>query len=37
MKKVDHYIFLLYIKMSETTYCQTNRGVILNRAKERLL
>ena len=27
-------IFLLYIKMGETTYCQRNREIILNRAKE---
>ena len=26
--------FSLYIKMSETTYCQRNRETILNRAKE---
>ena len=28
------YIFILYIKMSETTYYQTNRDVVLNRAKD---
>ena len=32
MKKVDHYNFLLQIKMSATTYYQ-NRNVILNKAK----
>ena len=34
MKKVDHYIFLSYIKMSETTYYQRKRDVILKRAKD---
>ena len=34
MKKVDHYNFLLYVKMSETTYYQRNRDVILNRTKD---
>ena len=35
MKKKDHYnFFLLYIKMSETTYYQRNRDVILNKAKD---
>ena len=33
-KKVDHYIFLLYIEMSETTSYQRNRDPILNRAKD---
>ena len=34
MKKVDHQSFFCYIvKMSETTYYQRNRNVILNRAK----
>ena len=34
MKKVDYYDkFLLYIKMGETTYYQTNRETVLNRAK----
>ena len=28
------YIFVLYIKMSEKTYYQRNRDMILNRAKE---
>ena len=31
MKKVDHHIFLSYIKMSETTYYH---DVILKRAKD---
>ena len=30
---MDHYNFLLYIKMSETIYYQRNRGVIPNGAK----
>ena len=34
MKKRDHYIFLLYIKMSETTYYERKRDVIVNRAKD---
>ena len=35
MKKVDYYkMFLLYIKMSETTYYQRSRETILNRAKD---
>ena len=29
-----YLFFLLYIKISETTYCQRNRETILNRAKE---
>ena len=33
-KKVDHYIFLLYIEMSETTSYQRNRDPKLNRAKD---
>ena len=33
-KKVDHYIFLLYIEMNETTSYQRNRDTILNRAKD---
>ena len=34
MKKVDYCKnFLLYTKMSETTYYQRNREIILNRAK----
>ena len=28
------FFFLLYIKMSETTYYQRNRDVIINRAKD---
>ena len=33
MKKVDCYkLFSLFIKMSETTYHERNRYVILNRA-----
>ena len=27
-------IFLLYIKMGETTYCQRNSEILLNRAKK---
>ena len=34
MEKVGHLIHLLYVKMSETTYYQRNRDVILNRAKD---
>ena len=34
MEKVGHLIHLLYVKMSETTYCQRNRDVILNRTKD---
>ena len=34
MKKRDHYIFLLYIKMSGTTYYERKRDVIVNRAKD---
>ena len=34
MKKVDHYNFLLYIKMSKTAYYQRNKNVILNRVKD---
>ena len=34
MKKVDHYNFLLYIKMSETVYYQRNKNVVLNRVKD---
>ena len=35
MKKVDQYKkFLLYIKMGEITYYQTNRETVLNRAKD---
>ena len=35
MKKVDYCKkFLLYTKMSETTYYQRNREIILNRAKD---
>ena len=34
MKKRDHYIFLLYIKMSETTYYERKRDFIVNRAKD---
>ena len=34
MKKLYHYHFFLISKMSETTYYQRNKGVILNRAKE---
>ena len=26
--------FLLYVKMSETTYYQRNRDIVLNRAKD---
>ena len=33
MKKVDYYNFLLYTKMSETTYYHKNRETALNRAK----
>ena len=33
MKKVYHCGFLLYIKLSETTYYQRNRDAKLNRAK----
>ena len=35
MKKVDYYIFLLYIKMSEENYYQKHRDVILKRAKDK--
>ena len=31
---MDHYIFLLYIEMNETTSYQRNRDTILNRAKD---
>ena len=34
MKKVGHLMHLLYVKMSETTYYQRNRDVILNRTKD---
>ena len=35
MKKVNHHdFFLLYIQMSEKTYYQRNRVVILDRAKK---
>ena len=36
LKKVGYYkfVFITYIKMSETTYHQRNRETILNRAKE---
>ena len=35
LKKVDHYkFFLLYVKMSETTYYRRNRATILNKGKE---
>ena len=35
MKNVDHYFFFNYIyKMSEETYYQRNRDVIINRAKD---
>ena len=35
MKKVDQYKkILLYIKMGEITYYQTNRETVLNRAKD---
>ena len=34
MKKVGHLMHLFYVKMSETTYYQRNRDVILNRAKD---
>ena len=33
MKKQEFYIFLSYINVSETTYYQRNREVILNKAK----
>ena len=29
----DVFLFFLYIKMSETTYYQRNRDIMLNRAK----
>ena len=31
---LSFFFFLLYIKMSETTYYQRNRDVIINRAKD---
>ena len=34
MKKVDYYQNLIIYKMSETTYYQRNRDIILNRAKD---
>ena len=35
MKKVGYHRFLIiYIKMSETTYYQKNREIILNRTKK---
>ena len=34
MKKVDHYNFFIIYKMTETTYCQKNKDITLNRAKE---
>ena len=34
MKKQDHYNFFLIQKISETTYYQRNKEVMLNRAKE---
>ena len=34
MKKVGHLMHLFYVKMSETTYYQRNRDVILNRTKD---
>ena len=34
MIKKAFYIFLLYIKVSETSYYQRNREVTLNRAKD---
>ena len=34
MEKVDHYNFFIIIKMSETTYYQRNRDIILNGAKD---
>ena len=33
-KKGSLYFFKLYIKMSETTYYERNRDVIVNRAKD---
>ena len=34
IRAVRYNFFLLYIKMSEKTYYQRNRDVILNRAKD---
>ena len=35
MKKLDHYnFFIIYIKMSRTTYYQRNKEVIFNSAKD---
>ena len=35
MKREDYYkVFLLYIKMGETTYYQRNRETVLNTAKD---
>ena len=35
MKREDYYkVFLLYIKMGETTYYQRNREMVLNTAKD---